>query len=830
MLRAHCFHPIVLCCFAAACAHAEEGKDILLAKHEKKESKKSHLREPHAKLRPFIFRMGTPPVREYSGPPPRSPERFNPDPPRTSGDRSPNDPRHVQALPPAQQGPPALSDRLVPNYSVLFPDQPVQATTAPALPPGQQLKTAGEGVRMELALPRRNVRGREVIDERWHYPEYPLGREGLGLFPNTVAHPNRWFLDFPHWQRYHDPYIEQPYQYNTPRLWHPYEQSILKGDVPIIGQEIFLNLIAKNFTLAEYRRLPVPSGVSAAQPNSSEFFGRSEQFFINNDTSFTAELFKGETAFKPVNWSIRFTGVYNRNYLWVKENNLVDPDPRGSDFVEGDHRPDSKDIQAIPTDQNSVNPKTGIPGPFVDRVDPGDAFNYLAPELKPLGNAKGLVGVDPNTNRPGPDEKDQQAKKKDNDFKGSRYTRRFKDFFAVQELFAEIHFSDLSNNYDFISSRSGIQPFNSDFRGFIFSDTNLGFRLFGNLDNNRIQYNAVIFDMLEKDTYSDLNTLDSRRQKVLILNVYRQDFLWKGYTAQFSFHGNWDNGEVHYDKNGFITRPEPLGTVRTIDDSALDHLRDKNVQAYYLGWTGDGHIDRLNITHAFYQVFGQDSFNGLAGRRVDINAQMAALELSYDRDYIRFKLSGFYASGDSNPTDQTARGFDTILDHPFFIGGPFSWYTHQGFNLAGTSVNLKQRDSLVMDMRTSKTEGQSNFVNPGVFLLGLGTDIDVTPKLKAFANANYIWLAQTKPIEQALMTNKIKNELGLDLSLGFKYRPLLTDNIIISAGLGLFLPGAGYESIYRRNTNHVPGLGVQQEEGKVDKYLYNAFLTVTLTY
>ena len=49
-----------------------------------------------------------------------------------------------------------------------------------------------------------------------------------------------------------------------------------------------------------------------------------------------------------------------------------------------------------------------------------------------------------------------------------------------------------------------------------------------------------------------------------------------------------------------------------------------------------------------------------------------------------------------------ATGFDTIFDRPFFIGGPFSFYVHQGFNLAGTSVNFKQRDSLVPDFRTSK--------------------------------------------------------------------------------------------------------------------------------
>ena len=52
-------------------------------------------------------------------------------------------------------------------------------------------------------------------------------------------------------------------------------------------------------------------------------------------------------------------------------------------------------------------------------------------------------------------------------------------------------------------------------------------------------------------------------------------------------------------------------------------MADHYLQAYYLGWTGDGHIGWLNIDHAFYQVLGEDSLNGIAGQRVDINAQMA---------------------------------------------------------------------------------------------------------------------------------------------------------------------------------------------------------------
>src|SRR5262249_40572325 len=144
---------------------------------------------------------------------------------------------------------------------------------------------------------------------------------------------------------------------------------------------------------------------------------------------------------------------------------------------------------------------------------------------------------------------------------------------------------------------------------------------FGNYANNRWQYNLVAFDMREKDSNSELNTFDSRDQVVVIANAYRQDFLWKGYTAQLSFQANLDRGGIHYDTNGRLVRPAPIGTVQEHD-----------VNAYYLGWAGDGHIGRLNLSHAFYEVLGRDDFNGLAGRPVDINAQMAALELSYDHN------------------------------------------------------------------------------------------------------------------------------------------------------------------------------------------------------
>src|SRR4051794_15754448 len=658
--------------------------------------------------------------------PPLPPSEFNPDP-----------------------GNPNLAEPL-PEPPDLFP---------PILP--QPPEYGEEALPRSLRLPRTGVR--EVTPERrkLEYETYPESSRGDGLLPGSEPVPNRWFVGFGRWKRYADPSAETTYVAGGLRFWHPYLQSKLKGDAPIFGQDYFLNLTVSDFAQFEARKLPTPSGVSAARPNSSEFFGRSEQFFGSNDFSIGVDFFKGETAFKPVEWALRFLFVANQNYITVRENNALDPDPRGPAY----------------------------PGPSAIPVDPGN-----------------LQGFGPGFRR------------LPSDLEYTRYTTRVKDWYALQEAFAEIHIRDLSNNYDFVSSRIGIQPFVSDFRGFIFNDSNLGARIFGNYDNNRWQYNVMAFDMREKDTYSDLNKFDARDQRVIILNAYRQDFLTKGYTAQLSFHANFDEGSRHYDQNDFITRPAPIGEVR-------DHY----VQAFYFGWTGDGHIGRLNITHALYEVLGEDGFNGIAQQRVSINAQMAALELSIDKDWLRFKLSGFYASGDDNPRNSHATGFDTIFDKPFFVGGPFSFFVHQGFNLGGTSVNFKQRDSLVIDLRTSKSEGQSNFVNPGTIIVGYGNDADITPKLKAFLNVNYIWMAETETIRQVLMTNHASNAIGLDCSLGIQYRPLLTNNIIFTAGVGFLIPGEGYKDIYRANTNPVfgyPGPGA----GKVDDFLYSGILTLTLTY
>jgi hypothetical protein len=377
-------------------------------------------------------------------------------------------------------------------------------------------------------------------------------------------------------------------------------------------------------------------------------------------------------------------------------------------------------------------------------------------------------------------------------------TNRFDSHVGVQEAFVEAKIHDLSPNFDFVSVRAGIQGFTSDFRGFIFSDEQPGVRIFGNLRSNRISYNLAYFYMLEKDTNSGLNTFDARHQQVEVANVYVQDFLAKGYTTEFSFHSNFDQADIHYDKNGFLVRPAPIGGVVMENGIPKPH----NIRSYYLGWTGNGHIRRLNINHAFYQALGTDDFNPIAKRPVDINAQMGALELSVDKDWLRFRVSAFWASGDPEKNvgaareSGTARGFDSIVDDTQFAGGPFSFFDSEGIRLTGTGVALVTPFSLLPSLRSSKEEGQSNFVNPGIRVYNAGIDADVSPKLRGFLNASYLQFDRTEPLAYLLFQSPVQRGIGTDFGIGVSYRPPLTENIVLTTGVSALVPDSGLRNIY----------------------------------
>lgn len=394
----------------------------------------------------------------------------------------------------------------------------------------------------------------------------------------------------------------------------------------------------------------------------------------------------------------------------------------------------------------------------------------------------------------------------------SKGTDRLDHFLGVQEAFVDYHFTPQdTDRFDFISIRAGIQPFQADFRGFLFNDQQLGVRLFGNRDNNRFQFNLAAFWRLEKDTNSGLNSVvqSPRDDLVFIANVYRQDFLIPALTSQFTlaYNRNREGNDIEIDDNGFPVRPALLGD-----------LRGRDYDVFYLGYNVDGRIGRINITGSAYWALGEDRNNFFTGEPADINAQFAAAEVSYDRDWMRFRLSGLYQSGDSDPYDNEENGFDAIFENPVFAGADTSYWIRQTIPFAGggRAVSVNGRNGILNNLRSSKEQGQSNFNNPGLWLVGVGADFDLTPEVRVSANANHLWFEDTSSIENLRVEGSIPDDIGYDLSASAIWRPKANQNIVFRLSAATLISGDGFKDLF-------DNLGNQDE-------FYSILANVTLTY
>jgi len=110
-------------------------------------------------------------------------------------------------------------------------------------------------------------------------------------------------------------------------------------------------------------------------------------------------------------------------------------------------------------------------------------------------------------------------------------------------------------------------------------------------------------------------------------------------------------------------------------------------------------------------------------------------------------------------------------------------------------VNLTNNGSPLPDLQSSRFEGQSNFVNPGLFLVGSALDLELTPKWRAQVGGSYLRFARTEVIEAYLQTGGIDKDIGFDLFLSSSYRPLLNNHIILQGSLSVLLPGEGLHAV-----------------------------------
>jgi len=361
-------------------------------------------------------------------------------------------------------------------------------------------------------------------------------------------------------------------------------------------------------------------------------------------------------------------------------------------------------------------------------------------------------------------------------------------FIAVQEVFADIHLRDVSPRYDFDAIRFGIQPFSSDFRGFLFQDLQFGVRLFGNRDDNKRQYNLAWFRRVEKDLNSGLNDVARglRDDDILIANYYIQDLGILGFMSQLTVAYNRNREtDFFFDSNGFIQRPASLGT---------EMPREYDIG--YLGYNGDGRIGKLNLTASAYYAFGRND-GTFTGRESDVSAGFFAAELSQDFDWIRPRFSIAYASGDDDPFDDESHGYDAIFENPIFAGSDTNYWIRQNVPLiGGGGVTLASRNGLLPNLRPSKEQGQSNFDNPGIRLIGMGADFDFTPESRVSVNLNHMWFDQTEVLEAARNQAPISRDIGTDFSVAWIWRPFMTQNLVVRLSGAALDPGDGLADLY----------------------------------
>jgi hypothetical protein len=116
--------------------------------------------------------------------------------------------------------------------------------------------------------------------------------------------------------------------------------------------------------------------------------------------------------------------------------------------------------------------------------------------------------------------------------------------------------------------------------------------------------------------------------------------------------------------------------------------------------------------------------------------------------------------------------------------------------VGGGGVALSGRNGVLASLRSSKDLGQSNFVNPGLLLVGAGADVDLAPQLRLVGNLSYLRFASTEILGVLRNQAPPAKEIGVDMSAALQWRPFMSQNVVLNASAAALVPGKGLKQLY----------------------------------
>ena len=322
------------------------------------------------------------------------------------------------------------------------------------------------------------------------------------------------------------------------------------------------------------------------------------------------------------------------------------------------------------------------------------------------------------------------------------------DDLALFEAFGEVKLFDVGSTYDFTSFRAGLQPFNSDFNGFIFKDVNLAAQLIGELSQNRYRWALSYFDQRVK-TKGDGASGEAKNQSIAVANWIWEDLFRPGFIALLSYHHNSDHS-----------------------------VGGNDVEVDYLGIASAGHWGRIELDPAFYYATGTEEANPIAGRATTVSAYFVGGQFAYSTNYLKYRAAAFVASGDSDPLDDHANGFDSINDNVNLFGGTTSF-------IVGNAAFFTRPNSFLPSRRL---QGVSNFVNPGGLLTNLGLDAVLTPKSFLQLNYNQLQFMDTASLPVPSGEPQLSRSVAQEFNAVLNYRLFLNENLVLQVGGNVLLP------------------------------------------